>query len=73
MCTSEMIKVSLPMAKRVSDLTREQEFRRDLAELFHQPRPELSPSFLIGGVAENFGTSFMVRTGTKPFILEGDE
>jgi UDP-N-acetylmuramate: L-alanyl-gamma-D-glutamyl-meso-diaminopimelate ligase len=32
----------------------------------------LAPSFLIGGVAENFGTSFMVRP-TKPFILEGDE
>ena len=31
-----------------------------------------APSFLIGGVAENFGTSFMVR-GTEPFILEGDE
>ena len=31
-----------------------------------------APSFLIGGVAENFGTSFMVRP-TKPFILEGDE
>ena len=30
------------------------------------------PSFLIGGVAENFGTSFMVKS-TKPFILEGDE
>jgi UDP-N-acetylmuramate: L-alanyl-gamma-D-glutamyl-meso-diaminopimelate ligase len=35
-------------------------------------RPELAPSFLIGGVAENFGTSFMVRP-TRPFILEGDE
>ena len=34
--------------------------------------PSLAPSFLIGGVAENFGTSFMVRP-TKPFILEGDE
>lgn len=34
--------------------------------------PKLAPSFLIGGVAENFGTSFMVRS-TKPFILEGDE
>ncbi len=33
---------------------------------------EFAPSFLIGGVAENFGTSFMVRE-TKPFILEGDE
>jgi UDP-N-acetylmuramate: L-alanyl-gamma-D-glutamyl-meso-diaminopimelate ligase len=32
----------------------------------------LAPSFLIGGVAENFGTSFMVRP-SKPFILEGDE
>jgi UDP-N-acetylmuramate: L-alanyl-gamma-D-glutamyl-meso-diaminopimelate ligase len=30
------------------------------------------PSFLIGGIAENFGTSFHVRAGT-PFILEGDE
>jgi UDP-N-acetylmuramate: L-alanyl-gamma-D-glutamyl-meso-diaminopimelate ligase len=32
----------------------------------------MAPSFLIGGVAENFGTSFMVRP-SKPFILEGDE
>ncbi len=32
-----------------------------------------APSFLIGGVAENFGTSFRVREGTRPFILEGDE
>src|SRR5579875_2921910 len=31
------------------------------------------PSFLIGGVAENFGTSFHVQDGTRPFILEGDE
>ncbi len=31
-----------------------------------------APSFLIGGVAENFGTSFMVRP-TKTFLLEGDE
>jgi UDP-N-acetylmuramate: L-alanyl-gamma-D-glutamyl-meso-diaminopimelate ligase len=31
-----------------------------------------NPSFLIGGVAENFGTSFMVKD-SKPFILEGDE
>ena len=35
-------------------------------------KPELDPSFLIGGVAENFGTSFQLRpTGT--FIVEGDE
>ena len=33
---------------------------------------EFAPSFLIGGVAENFGTSFMVRS-TRPFVLEGDE
>jgi UDP-N-acetylmuramate: L-alanyl-gamma-D-glutamyl-meso-diaminopimelate ligase len=31
------------------------------------------PSFLIGGVAENFGCSYRVTEGTKPFILEGDE
>jgi UDP-N-acetylmuramate: L-alanyl-gamma-D-glutamyl-meso-diaminopimelate ligase len=31
-----------------------------------------APSFLIGGVAENFGTSFKVRP-TRPFLLEGDE
>src|SRR5579872_3785081 len=30
------------------------------------------PSFLIGGVAENFGTSFHVQEGTRPFVLEGD-
>jgi UDP-N-acetylmuramate: L-alanyl-gamma-D-glutamyl-meso-diaminopimelate ligase len=34
--------------------------------------PALEPSFLIGGVAENFGTSFQLRP-TKPFIIEGDE
>jgi UDP-N-acetylmuramate: L-alanyl-gamma-D-glutamyl-meso-diaminopimelate ligase len=32
----------------------------------------LAPSFLIGGVAENFGTSFALQP-TRPFILEGDE
>jgi len=32
----------------------------------------LAPSFLIGGVAENFGTSFQLRE-TRPLILEGDE
>ena len=31
-----------------------------------------APSFLIGGVAENFGTSFLLRD-TRPFIIEGDE
>ena len=34
--------------------------------------PALEPSFLIGGVAENFGTSFQLRD-TRTFILEGDE
>ena len=34
--------------------------------------PLLRPSFLIGGVAENFGTSFQLSEG-RPFILEGDE
>jgi UDP-N-acetylmuramate: L-alanyl-gamma-D-glutamyl-meso-diaminopimelate ligase len=36
-------------------------------------RAELAPSFLIGGVAENFGTSFTVRGGDGPFLIEGDE
>lgn len=34
--------------------------------------PALAPSFLIGGVAENFGTSFQLRP-TRTFIVEGDE
>lgn len=34
--------------------------------------PEREPSFLIGGVAENFGTSFQLRP-TQTFIVEGDE
>ncbi|MDE3200203.1 MAG: UDP-N-acetylmuramate:L-alanyl-gamma-D-glutamyl-meso-diaminopimelate ligase [Acidobacteriota bacterium] len=34
--------------------------------------PALEPSFLIGGVAENFGTSFQL-SNTSTFILEGDE
>ena len=34
--------------------------------------PALEPSFLIGGVAENFGSSFQLRP-TPTFILEGDE
>jgi len=33
---------------------------------------EFEPSFLIGGVAENFGTSFQLRP-TRTFIIEGDE
>jgi UDP-N-acetylmuramate: L-alanyl-gamma-D-glutamyl-meso-diaminopimelate ligase len=41
-------------------------------EVASRKDPSLAPSFLIGGVAENFGTSFMVRP-TKPFLLEGDE
>ncbi len=32
----------------------------------------LAPSFLIGGIAENFGSSFALRP-TRPFVLEGDE
>src|SRR2546423_5946765 len=32
----------------------------------------LDPSFLIGGIAENFGSSFALRQG-KHFIIEGDE
>jgi len=32
----------------------------------------LEPSFLIGGVAENFGSSFQLKA-TRTFIVEGDE
>ena len=41
-------------------------------EVASRNEPALAPSFLIGGVAENFGTSFRVRP-TRPFLLEGDE
>lgn len=37
-----------------------------------QDNAEWEPSFLVGGVAENFGTSFQLRP-TRSFILEGDE
>jgi UDP-N-acetylmuramate: L-alanyl-gamma-D-glutamyl-meso-diaminopimelate ligase len=41
-------------------------------EVASRVQPEFLPSFLIGGIAENFGTSFHVREG-RPFIVEGDE
>jgi UDP-N-acetylmuramate: L-alanyl-gamma-D-glutamyl-meso-diaminopimelate ligase len=41
-------------------------------EVASRGNPVFAPSFLIGGVAENFGTSFKVRA-TWPFVLEGDE
>ncbi len=41
-----------------------------LAWIFHSAG--LDPSFLIGGIAENFGSSFHVGEG-KYFIIEGDE
>jgi len=41
-----------------------------LAWMFHTAGME--PSFLIGGIAENFGSSFHLGEG-KHFILEGDE
>jgi UDP-N-acetylmuramate: L-alanyl-gamma-D-glutamyl-meso-diaminopimelate ligase len=41
-------------------------------EVASRTQPDLAPSFLIGGVAENFGTSYQLREG-RPFILEGDE
>ncbi|HLW86827.1 MAG TPA: UDP-N-acetylmuramate:L-alanyl-gamma-D-glutamyl-meso-diaminopimelate ligase [Candidatus Sulfotelmatobacter sp.] len=41
-----------------------------LAWIFHSAG--LQPSFLIGGIAENFGSSFCLGQG-KHFILEGDE
>ena len=41
-----------------------------LAWIFHSAG--LQPSFLIGGIAENFGSSFHLGAG-KHFVLEGDE
>jgi UDP-N-acetylmuramate: L-alanyl-gamma-D-glutamyl-meso-diaminopimelate ligase len=41
-------------------------------EVASHSQPEFAPSFLIGGIAENFGVSFRVRD-SKSFILEGDE
>jgi len=41
-----------------------------LAWIFHTAG--LHPSFLIGGIAENFGSSFQLGQG-KHFIIEGDE
>ena len=41
-----------------------------LSWIFHSAG--LDPSFLIGGIAENFGSSFHLGKG-KHFILEGDE
>jgi UDP-N-acetylmuramate: L-alanyl-gamma-D-glutamyl-meso-diaminopimelate ligase len=41
-----------------------------LAWIFHSAG--LQPSFLIGGIAENFGSSFQLGQGSH-FILEGDE
>ncbi len=41
-----------------------------LAWIFHSAG--LDPSFLVGGIAENFGSSFHLGDG-KHFILEGDE
>jgi UDP-N-acetylmuramate: L-alanyl-gamma-D-glutamyl-meso-diaminopimelate ligase len=41
-----------------------------LSWIFHSAG--LEPSFLIGGIAENFGSSFALGSG-KHFILEGDE
>ena len=41
-----------------------------LAWIFHSAG--LQPSFLIGGIAENFGSSFRLDRG-RHFILEGDE
>jgi UDP-N-acetylmuramate: L-alanyl-gamma-D-glutamyl-meso-diaminopimelate ligase len=41
-----------------------------LAWIFHSAG--MNPSFLIGGIAENFGSSFQLGKG-RHFILEGDE
>jgi UDP-N-acetylmuramate: L-alanyl-gamma-D-glutamyl-meso-diaminopimelate ligase len=43
-----------------------------ICQVAARENPALEPSFLIGGVAENFGTSFQLRP-TRTFIVEGDE
>jgi UDP-N-acetylmuramate: L-alanyl-gamma-D-glutamyl-meso-diaminopimelate ligase len=42
-------------------------------EVAGRTNPAFAPSFLIGGVAENFGTSFHVDPDSRTFLLEGDE
>jgi UDP-N-acetylmuramate: L-alanyl-gamma-D-glutamyl-meso-diaminopimelate ligase len=42
-------------------------------EVAGRTNPAFIPSFLIGGVAENFGTSFHINPNARTFILEGDE
>lgn len=42
-------------------------------EVASRTNPAFTPSFLIGGVAENFATSFHVHPESRTFILEGDE
>jgi UDP-N-acetylmuramate: L-alanyl-gamma-D-glutamyl-meso-diaminopimelate ligase len=46
-------------------------------EVASRTQPRFAPSFLIGGVAENFGTSFMLRPfvegARQPLLIEGDE
>ncbi len=41
-------------------------------EVAARTQVDFAPSFLIGGVAENFGSSFQLREG-RPFLIEGDE
>jgi UDP-N-acetylmuramate: L-alanyl-gamma-D-glutamyl-meso-diaminopimelate ligase len=41
-------------------------------EVASHSRPALAPSFLIGGIAENFASSYALRP-TAPFLIEGDE
>ena len=43
-----------------------------ICQVAARENPVFEPSFLIGGVAENFGTSFQLRP-THTFIIEGDE
>ena len=43
-----------------------------ICQVAAEENPSLEPSFLIGGVAENFTTSFQLRP-TRTFIVEGDE
>jgi UDP-N-acetylmuramate: L-alanyl-gamma-D-glutamyl-meso-diaminopimelate ligase len=43
-----------------------------ICQVAARENPALEPSFLIGGVAENFGISYQLRP-TRTFVIEGDE
>ncbi len=70
--TTSMLAWILEVAGQRDERTAIRDERAGIGETAESAR-SFAPSFLIGGVAENFGTSFRVREGNGPFVLEGDE